>query len=119
MPASLALLPAMLDRVPAVVRRYFELDPREVELFVDLFSAEATVLDEGETYRGTAEIRAWRAGPAVKYTYTTDVFGTEAAGVDRFLVLGRLTGNFPGGTADLRWEFAVSGELISQLVIAP
>jgi hypothetical protein len=55
----------------------------------------------------------------VKYTYTTDVFRTEALGVDRYLVTGRLTGDFPGGTAGLRWEFTVAGECISRLVIAP
>ena len=38
---------------------------------------------------------------------------------DRFVVTGRLTGNFPGGTAELKWDFTVAGDRISQLVIAP
>jgi hypothetical protein len=32
---------------------------------------------------------------------------------------GRLTGNFPGGTADLRWDFSIAGQQITRLVIAP
>ena len=68
---------------------------------------------------GLGEIRAWRTGPAVKYTYTTEVFGSEATSAGRYLVTGRPTGDFPGGTADLRWDFAVTGDLISRLVIAP
>jgi hypothetical protein len=108
-----------LDQLPGVVGRYFELDPEEVELFVELFSDDATVLDEGETHRGTAKIRSWRTGPATKYTYTTEVFGVESHGRDRYLVSGRLTGDFPGGTADLRWDFTLAGELIGRLVIAP
>jgi hypothetical protein len=110
----------MWERVPAVVRRYFELDPyRDVELFVALFSDDATVVDERETRHGTDEIRAWREGPATKYRYTTEVFGIEESGPDRYLVTGRLTGNFPGESADLRWDFTVSDEHISRLVIAP
>src|SRR5439155_19232336 len=105
----------VLDPVPDVVRRYFELDPhRDVEQFVALFSDDATVVDESETRRGTDEIRAWRAGPAVEYMYTTDVLDTEALGADRYLITGRLTGNFPGGIAALRWDFTVSGDRISR-----
>ena len=110
----------MLDDVPGVVRRYFELDPhRDGEGFVALFADDAIVTDEGETYQGTAEIRTWRKGPATKYNYTTEISDAETLGAARYLVTGRLTGDFPGGTAALRWEFTVSGELISRLVIAP
>jgi hypothetical protein len=110
----------MLDGTPPVIRRYFELDPRsDVELFVELFDAQASLVDEGVTYRGEAEIRTWRTGPAIKYTYTTEVFAAEKPATDRYVVSGRLTGNFPGGTADLRWDFTLTGELISRLVIAP
>jgi hypothetical protein len=105
--------------VPDIVRRYFQLDPQQAEAFVALFSAEATVIDERQTYSGTEEIRAWREGPATKYTYTTEIFGTEALGGDRYLATGRLSGDFPGATADLGWEFTVAGDLISRLVIAP
>ncbi|HEX4838135.1 MAG TPA: hypothetical protein VFV03_06400 [Solirubrobacteraceae bacterium] len=55
---------------PDVVRRYFELDPHQVEPFVALFCGDAIAVDEGETHRGTDEIRSWRAGPA-----TSDLSG--------------------------------------------
>jgi hypothetical protein len=110
----------VLEHLPAVVRRYFELDPhRDAELLVTLFSDDAIVIDEKETRHGTAAIREWLTGAAVKYTYTTEVHGAEPLGPDRYLVTGRLTGDFPGGTADLRWDFIVAGEVISRLVIAP
>lgn len=110
----------MLEHLPAVVRRYFELDPhRDAELLVTLFSDDAIVVDEKETRHGRAEIREWLTGAAVKYTYTTEVNSSESLGPDRYRVTGRLTGDFPGGTVDLRWDFTVAGELISQLVIAP
>ena len=109
-----------MNEPPDVVSRYFERDAhRDVEAIVALFSADATVVDEGEARRGKAEIRAWQLGAASKYEYETDVLSGEALGADRYLVTGRLTGNFPGGTAQLRWDFTVAGDLISHLVIAP
>jgi hypothetical protein len=40
----------MLEGLPDVVRHYFELDPRDIDGFVALFSDEATVVDEGKAY---------------------------------------------------------------------
>jgi hypothetical protein len=109
-----------LQAVPDVIRRYFALDAeREIDPIVALFTDDATVVDEGETRRGTAAIRAWQTGPASRYTYTTDVLDTHTLTADRFVVTGRLTGNFPGGTAELKWDFTVTGDRISQLVISP
>jgi hypothetical protein len=109
-----------LEGVPDVVRRYFVLDAdREIEPIVALFADDATVVDEGETRHGTTAIRAWQTGPASRYTYTTDVVRTDALAPDRFVVTGRLTGNFPGGIAVLKWTFTVAGDRISQLVIKP
>ena len=109
-----------LEALPDVIRRYFELDAeREIDAIIALFSDDATVVDEGETRRGTAAIRSWQTGPASQYSYTTDVLGTDALSADRFVVTGRLTGNFPGGTAELKWDFTVTGDRISQLIIAP
>jgi hypothetical protein len=104
----------------ALIRRYFELDAdRDVDSIVALFSADATVVDEGETRRGIAEIRAWQVGPASKYTYSTQTLDTVALAADRYEVTGRLTGDFPGGTAALKWDFTVAGGRITRLVIAP
>jgi ketosteroid isomerase-like protein len=103
-----------------VISRYFGLDAqRDTEGIVALFADDAIVVDEGQAYRGTTEIRAWQLGPASKYVYTTEVLKVEASDPDRYLVTGRLTGNFPGGTADLRWDFSVADDQIKRLVIAP
>jgi hypothetical protein len=109
-----------LEGVPDAIRRYFVLDAdREIDSIIALFTDDATVVDEGETRHGTMEIRAWQTGPASRYTYTTDVLATDALTAHRFVVTGRLTGNFPGGTAELKWDFTVADDRISQLVIAP
>jgi hypothetical protein len=103
-----------------VVSRYFELDAaRDHPGVVGLFADNATVVDEGRTWQGTSEIRAWRTGPASKYEYTTEITGTKAVAPDRYVTTGRLTGNFPGGVADLNWDFTISEGRVTRLVIAP
>jgi ketosteroid isomerase-like protein len=106
--------------LPDTVRRYFELDPQgDLEEMLALFAEEATVTDEGETMRGRDAIRRWRVGTASKYTYTTEVTGAEAGTPGECLVFTRLTGDFPGGTVDLRWDFAIENGRIKNLVITP
>jgi hypothetical protein len=110
----------MAAPTPDVVKRYFEADAeRDIDAILALFSDGATVLDEGRERRGAAEIRDWQTGPASKYDYTVTVTGEERLGEDRFRVSGRLDGNFPGGTANLNFDFTVAGEQISRLEIAP
>lgn len=109
-----------LAAVPAVISRYFDLDAdRDVEGVTALFSDDATVVDERETHRGRAAIRAWRAGPASRYVYTTEVLRADAEGPRHYTVTARLTGNFPGGTVVLRHAFTIAGEGIARLVISP
>ncbi len=104
----------------ALIRRYFELDAdRDIDSIVALFSIDATVVDEGETRHGIAEIRAWQIGPASKYTYTTQILDTVALAPERYRITGRLTGDFPGGIAELKWDFTVAAGRITRLAIAP
>ena len=104
----------------SVVSRYLELDAdRDIDSIVGLFTDDATVVDEGETHNGRTEIHAWQTGPASRYTYATEVLRSEPIGADRYIVAGRLTGDFPGGMAELKWDFTVAGGRIARLVIAP
>jgi hypothetical protein len=105
---------------PDLIHRFFELDAdRDIDAIVALFADDATVVDEGEARHGTTEIRAWQTGPASRYTYTTEILDSARLTADRHVVTGRLTGNFPGGTAKLKWDFTVTGGRIRRLVIAP
>jgi hypothetical protein len=105
---------------PGVVTAYFEADARRaIDVIVSLFTDDAVVVDERQTWRGLAEIRAWQEGPASRYVYSTEVTAIERDDDGRYRATGRLEGNFPGGTADLTWSFTISGGLIGRLEIAP
>jgi uncharacterized protein (TIGR02246 family) len=110
----------MKSAVPDAISRYFEADARrDIDGVVALFTDDAVVVDEGQTWQGISEIRAWREGPASLYRYTTEVFDTDLTGDDEYLATGRIDGNFPGGTAKLRWRFNLAGDRIARLHIAP
>jgi uncharacterized protein (TIGR02246 family) len=103
-----------------LVDRYFEAaSTHDADAIVNLFTADAVVIDEGRTRRGTAEIRDWQNHAASEYEYTTTVLDRVRAGDAACVVTVRLEGNFPGGTADLRFDFLLSQGLISGLTIAP
>ena len=102
----------------SVITRYFAADARrDIDAIVALFSDDAVVVDEGQTYQGREAIRGWREGAASVYQYTTQVDDTKHFDAASYLVTGRLTGNFPGGTAALQWRFTVQNDLISRLEI--
>jgi hypothetical protein len=109
------------EGTPEVVTRYFEADARrDLETILSLFADDAVVADEGHEWRGRAEIRDWRLGPASKYEYTTTIASIALIDDDHYRASGRIDGNFPGATADLKWDFLVDArQLISRLEIAP
>ncbi|MEX0664731.1 MAG: hypothetical protein WD598_08170 [Acidimicrobiia bacterium] len=47
------------------------------------------------------------------------MLSAEAVGPGTWVVVNRLEGDFPGGVVDLRYRFAVTDGLISELVIGP
>ena len=90
-----------MSNLPDVISRYFKHDTdRDIDSIVSLFTKDATVIDEGEERQAPPD-----PGLADRSSLEIHVHdratGTEALGPDRYLVSGRLTGNFPGGTADL------------------
>ena len=84
-----------------------------------MFVDDAVVIDDGQTSRGTNEIRAWRENVASVYEYTTELVGLQPAGAGEYVAHVRLEGNFPGGTVDLRYRFTVDGDAIRRIAIAP
>lgn len=118
MKSSMSQSIARMD-IPATIRQYLDRHRvRDAEGAIATFAPDATVLDEGHTYQGIAEIRSWLVNGASEYTYITTETGYERRDSDRFTVLTHLEGNFPGGVADLAFDFTLTGGLIGALEIA-
>ena len=61
----------MAISTPDVITRYFAAQAaRDFDTLVTLFADDAVVIDDGQTSRGTIEIRAWRENVASVYEYT-------------------------------------------------
>lgn len=84
-----------------------------------LFTQDAVVSDQGETFRGLDEIRGWIDGSIHLFTTTLTFLG--ARDVDGMVGASyRLEGDFPGGVAELEYQFHLdeSGKIV-QLDFAP
>ena len=121
MTASNDFAPYKPDELPAVIVRYLgaQADPSEREGLAVVFATDARIVDDNVTYDGVDAIRGWLTTVASEFTYTTTYIGRQRVDDDRWVILARLEGNFPGGVVDLRYRFAVEDDLIRDLVIAP
>jgi ketosteroid isomerase-like protein len=108
----------MSENMPAVIDRYLAAaEAGDTETLASCFTEDGTVLDEGTTYRGRPEIIRWRDETLSKWTYTTTLLGSEPVGDSAYRVTVRVEGNFPGGTADLGFDFVLADGLIRDLRI--
>ena len=91
----------MSNSVPDVVSRYFSaLNNREGEGLLELFTPDAVVVDEGETWRGTSEIRTWVEDVAFRFQYTAEVLGVEAAVTEAMLPAFSSRATFQAGQSN-------------------
>jgi ketosteroid isomerase-like protein len=92
---------------------------RELDTAIGCYTADATVVDEGNTYRGPDEIRGWLERSASEYTYTIELTGAQRIDDDHYVAIHHLEGDFPGGVVDLRFQFTLREGRIAALTIEP
>ena len=106
-------------RPPHAVQRFVDAAAsRDFAAIAECFTDDATVTDEERTHRGRAEIRKWQEDGRKRWEYTFTVKDGKARGADGYVVRGHLSGNFPGGEADVEYDFTLRGGLISRLAIS-
>lgn len=114
--------PTTIDtsELPHVITDYLTAHmARDLDLAVANYQLDATVTDDGHTYRGHDEIRAWLARSASEFTYTIEMTGAAKLDDDHYDVIHHLEGNFPGGKVDLHFRFALRDDAIARLTIEP
>jgi SnoaL-like domain len=104
--------------LPEPIAAYFDADKRDAEAVARCFTKQAVVKDEGQTHIGIVAIMAWKSAASAKYTYTTEPLAVDEK-EGRYVVVGRLTGNFPGSPVNLRFAFRIERGKIASLEIAP
>jgi hypothetical protein len=104
--------------LPEPIAAYFEADRRDSHAVASCFTNEAVVTDEGKTHAGLAAIKAWKAAASTQYSYVAEPIAVEKA-ARKYVVTSRVTGDFPGSPADLRFIFAIERGKIASLEITP
>ncbi|MFC7674412.1 nuclear transport factor 2 family protein [Mycolicibacterium sp. GCM10028919] len=108
------------DELPRTTTTYLDAHlRRDVAVAIATLTPDATVTDEGHTYRGHDEIRDWLGRAGSEFTYTTEFVGATTIDASHVDVLHRIEGDFPGGVADLHYRFTLDGDAISGLIIEP
>jgi len=108
------------DQLPATIRDYLAAhQARDTAIALGAFTPTAVVVDDGTTYRGTAEIRGFLSKAGAGFTYTTTLVAAERVDDAHWVATHRLEGDFPGGVVVLRYRFALDGDRIGELAIAP
>jgi ketosteroid isomerase-like protein len=108
------------SQLPEVITSYLGAhQAREIDTAIGYYTHDATVIDEGNTYRGRQEISDWLRRSASEYTYTIELTGALRIDDDHYTALHHLEGDFPGGVADLRFTFALQEGRITRLAIEP
>src|SRR3712207_4300399 len=108
------------DQLPATIRSYLTAhDDGDVDTALRAFTPSAVVVDNGDTFRGTEEIRRFVAEAGAEYTYTSTLVSAERTDDAHWVAVTHLDGNFPGGVADLHYRFGMDGDSIAELDTAP
>jgi ketosteroid isomerase-like protein len=102
------------EQLPASIRGYLAAhEARDGDAGLPAFTPGAVVVDDGSTYRGTEEIRAFLSRSGAEFTYTTTLVAAERADDAHWVAVHRLEGDFPGGVVDLRYRFTMAGDRIA------
>ena len=106
--------------LPEIVKRYQDAhDRHDTDVALSTFASDAAVFDDGKEFHGTNEIRTWLTTAASEYTFTRTLVSAAVVDDETWLIVNHLEGDFPGGVVDLRYNFTLRGDLISELVIVP
>lgn len=103
--------------MPTCVQAYFDADSRnDPDALAGLFSPDAIVEDERARHQGPDAIRQWWASAKAKSNFVNEPIETTAMG-DETVVRARVSGDFPGSPAILRFGFTLRNDEIVKLEI--
>ena len=108
----------MNRNVPGPVATYLAAEKaKDTQALGECFLEDAVVRDDGREHRGVAAIKAWHREANAKYRYVVEPLEASAHG-PAVTVRARVTGDFPGSPAELRFSFAISEDRIASLEVA-
>jgi ketosteroid isomerase-like protein len=89
---------------------------RDADALITCFTPRAIVVDEGQSYRGSDEIRQWLATTVEAYAFTLEATDVAEQGSDT-VVTCRVSGTFDGSPIQVPFRFTLEGDKIAALTI--
>ncbi|WP_413991931.1 nuclear transport factor 2 family protein [Labrys okinawensis] len=103
--------------LPKAIELYFTIENSDDATVIPrCFAPDAVVHDEGRDITGLQAIAEWKASSKAKYQHSIEPLRVSYKN-DRTVVVGKVTGNFPGSPVDLEFSFGLTDGLISRLEI--
>jgi hypothetical protein len=107
-------------QLPPTIRAYLTAHAAgEVGTAGRTFAPTAVVVDQGQTFRGSAQVLDFLRSAGGEFTYTTELVGAGRVDDAHWVAHVRLEGDFPGGVAELAYRFTLVEDLITELLITP
>lgn len=108
---------AMKIELPGPLARYLAAEKiTDTEVLERCFAKDATVRDEGHTYKGLEAIKSWKQAAQAKYQYSIEPLSSTQEG-QTVTLRARLTGNFPGSPVELTYTVVLVDDKIASLEI--
>lgn len=105
--------------LPGPIRSFLDARvARDTDTACRSFGPDPVVVDDGRTYRGADEVRAFLLEAGAEFRYTIELVGAQRVDDEHWVVFNRIEGDFPGGAADLAYRFTMDGDDITELLIA-
>jgi SnoaL-like domain len=105
--------------LPTAIQLYLESPVQHVGTrFSELFTDDAVVHDDGNTYVGLESIQRWNNDAASAFTFTREVVEVLIRGAGA-VVRVRIEGSFPGSPVELHHHFSLDGNKIALMTICP
>lgn len=99
---------------PPLARWVTAMNSHDSAAVTTCFTDDAVVEDEGHTYRGAAEIKAWITSAFSRYQPVLEVTDCSE-GPEGFVLTGPVSGNFPGSPVVLHYHLTLQGDRIATL----
>src|ERR1700720_1708429 len=103
--------------LPEPIANYFAADTAgDASALARCFTVEGVVRDEGGTFAGIAAIQQWHTRAKAKYHYMVEPLSVSGRDGE-IVVIGKVTGDFPGSPITLQHVFRVTDHKIVSLEI--
>jgi ketosteroid isomerase-like protein len=106
------------ELLPIVVRDFFTAHVvHDADTAAQFLADDVVAVDQGQTWRGRDQAYLFVRDAGAEFEVTTEELGTRCIDDTHVIIGVRLTGNFPGGVAEIDYRFTLRDGLITEIIV--